>query len=71
MKTKVESKYFILIFIVAMTIRYLWAYLSGIDNFSGPDWGRYDAQSDGILKGKFNLETSGSRFKKNHHLNLF
>jgi len=45
------------LFLFAITFRYGWASLSGISNFSGGDWGRYDEQSNGILMGNFNLET--------------
>lgn len=54
---KKRLDYSILLFLLAMTIRYIWACFSGVDNFSGPDWERYDIQSNEILKGNFNLET--------------
>ena len=52
----IDRKTLIYLFLFAMTVRYAWAYISGVDNFSFNDWGRYDSQSDEILKGNFNLE---------------
>jgi len=53
----IERRLLILLFIFSVAIRYTWAYLSGVDNFSLHDWTRYDGQSDEILRGNFNLET--------------
>jgi hypothetical protein len=55
-ETSADAKVFVGIFVLALIVRYLWAYLSGVDNFSFPDWNRYDSQSDGILQGNFDLE---------------
>ena len=45
------------IFFIALISRLVFARFSGVDQFGG-DWGRYDSQSDNILLGQFNLETS-------------
>jgi hypothetical protein len=38
-------------------MRLIFSHYSGVGQFGG-DWNRYDAQSDGILLGQFNLETT-------------
>jgi len=53
----IDKKILLALFLFAFIIRYSWAYLSGVDNFSFPDWQRYNSQSDEILRGNFNLET--------------
>ncbi len=45
-------------FLLSVLVRYLFAIYSGIDNFHGPDFSRYNMQSDNILSGDFNLETN-------------
>ena len=47
----------LLIFFIALIFRILFAKYSGVDQF-GSDWNRYDSQSNNILVGQFNLETS-------------
>jgi len=54
---QIDRKALVALFFFAFVIRYGWAYLSGVGNFSFPDWPRYNSQSDEILKGNFNLET--------------
>jgi hypothetical protein len=56
MNYTLKNKYF-LIFFIALVFRILFAKYSGVDRF-GSDWGRYDYQSNNILLGQFNLETS-------------
>lgn len=59
MKVKIASgdnKTIVLVFLLALFARYAFAYFSGIGNFSGPDWQRYNLASDAILSGNFNLE---------------
>lgn len=51
-----ERSQIIFIFCIAFIFRCLFSLFSGIDNFDGPDNYRYMLQSDGILKGNFNLE---------------
>ena len=55
---KLDHKMLLYLLFFAFLVRYGWAYLSGVDNFSLNDWGRYDAQSDEILRSNFNLETA-------------
>ena len=45
-----------LVFFLAILVRYLFSFFSGVDNFAGPDANRYIDQSDGILAGDYNLE---------------
>ncbi len=45
-----------LVFFLAIFVRYLFSFFSGIDNFDGPDNFRYLEQSDRILSGNYNLE---------------
>ena len=45
-----------LVFFLAILVRYLFSFFSGVDNFAGPDAIRYIEQSDGILAGDYNLE---------------
>ena len=45
-----------LVFFLAILVRYLFSFFSGVDNFAGPDAVRYIEQSDGILAGDYNLE---------------
>lgn len=52
-----NKKQLILIFVLALIVRLLFAQYSGVEVFGG-DWGRYDDQSNNILRGEFNLETS-------------
>ncbi len=44
------------IFVLAFSVRVLWALLSGIPASSGPDFLRYDNFSNNILNGNFNLK---------------
>lgn len=52
-----NKKQLILIFFIALISRVLFSQFSGVEVFGG-DWGRYDDQSNNILKGEFNLEGS-------------
>ena len=45
-----------LVFFLAILVRYLFSFFSGVDNFDGPDGIRYIEQSDRILAGDYNLE---------------
>ena len=45
-----------LVFFLAILVRYLFSFFSGVDNFDGPDNYRYLEQSDRILSGNYNLE---------------
>jgi len=47
----------ICVFVLAFLARYLFMIASGQDSLFQQDWSRYDAQSNGILHGSFNLET--------------
>ena len=55
---KISRKELLFITILALTTRLLFAFYSGVDKFEISDWTRYDIQSDNILNGNFNLETS-------------
>ena len=48
---------YLVIFAIALGIRFLWSSISGIESFSGPDWARYDELSDNIINGNYNLDT--------------
>ncbi len=52
-----NNKKLLFIFILALIIRLLFSHYSGVSQFGG-DWDRYDEQSNNILLGKFNLETT-------------
>jgi len=52
-----SKKRMLLIFFLALIVRFVFARYSGVDRFGG-DWGRYDSQSNNILLGQFNLETA-------------
>ena len=53
---KLNYKEIALVFFLAILVRYLFSFFSGVDNFAGPDAIRYIEQSDGILAGDYNLE---------------
>ena len=53
---KLNYKEMALVFFLAILVRYLFSFFSGVDNFAGPDAIRYIEQSDGILAGDYNLE---------------
>lgn len=57
MQSRITKYDVIFIFFLALCARYLFAIFSGIEPVSGPDWSRYDALSNQILAGNFNLET--------------
>ncbi|SVC53858.1 uncharacterized protein METZ01_LOCUS306712, partial [marine metagenome] len=51
----ITKKEVFFVFTLAFVARYVFAYFSGTAVVDGPDWGRYDLQSDWILSGNFNL----------------
>ena len=55
MDKAITKKEVFFVFILAFVARYVFAYFSGMAVVDGPDWGRYDLQSDWILSGNFNL----------------
>jgi hypothetical protein len=57
MPSKIALKEVLLILLISLIFRYLFASLSGINIDENGDWWRYDLQSDNILSGNFNLKT--------------
>ena len=54
---KATLRYYYFIFFIAFLTRLFCANFSGVENFSGSDWSRYDQFSDNIINGNFNLDT--------------